>query len=188
MFYVQTQASSQQLSTGDCWLYRRLLPFLLLTSLCFGLLTINIYKPSDFMNVVSSAFTFLLTKCLHLQIYSLLHAQNSPSLMSEYNQSVIQLILFLFIGLLSLLFEYDNFLRGIGVDIGLDILDHLYMKWAKIELQEWGGGSDCEMTLSLRQDCSNNVQLFSVQIFIQLYLIYIVECNCMEMTVYQLFS
>lgn len=44
------------------------------------------------------------------------------------------------------------------------------------------------MTLSLRQDCSNNVQLFSVQIFIQLYLIYIVECNCMEITVYQLFS
>lgn len=74
------------------------------------------------------------------------------------------------------------------MDIELDILDHLYMKWAKIELQEWGGGSDCEMTLSLRQDCSNNVRLFSVQIFIQLYLIYIVECNCMEMTVYQLLS
>lgn len=48
------------------------------------------------------------------------------------------------------------------MDIELDILDYLYMKWVKIELQEWGGGSDCEMIFFFRQDCFNNVQLFFV--------------------------
>lgn len=42
------------------------LPFLLLTSLCFGLLTINIYKLSDVNECCQFCINFLLTKYLHL--------------------------------------------------------------------------------------------------------------------------